>query len=137
MNWRALRSAFVVASPPLGACVSKGRFDAAVANCQTAHAALRHERAPKKRSSKIRQDLDAANARIRAGDQKLSDLSTTDHKLQSELDVRTAINSKLRAELERLGKNVDEMVPEEGTLTRSLDDAKARLDELRKAHAGG
>lgn len=31
MNWRALRSAFVVASLPLGACVPKGRFDAAVA----------------------------------------------------------------------------------------------------------
>lgn len=49
--------------------------------------------------------------------------------------MQTAINSKLRAELERLGKNVDEMVPEKGTLTRSLEDAKARLDDLRKAQA--
>jgi chromosome segregation ATPase len=135
MNWRALRPACVVASLALGACVPTGRFDAAVADGQTAHAALGRERVDQEEILKICQDLDAANAQIQSGDQELSDLSTRDHNLQSQLDEQTVINAKLRAELERLGKNVDEMLREKGTLTHSLEDAKARLAELRKAQA--
>ena len=33
------------------------------------------------------------------------------------------------------GKNVDSMLQEKGTLTKALDDTKARLEELRKAQA--
>ncbi len=47
----------------------------------------------------------------------------------------TAINDKMRSELERLGKNVDQILKEKGVLAQSLTDLKTRLDDLRKAQA--
>jgi chemotaxis protein MotB len=70
---------------------------------------------------------------MQARDHKLSELSTADHNLQAQLDEETGINANLRGELERLGKNVDRMLKEKGTLAKALDDAKGRLDELRRA----
>jgi chemotaxis protein MotB len=135
----ALALSIVVVSQSLVACVSKGRFDAVAADAQTAHAALSDELARDKiqqsEIGKLRQDLDDAQAQMQARDQKLSDAAMTAHNLQTNLDEATAINAKLRAELERLGKNVDQMLQEKGTLAKALDDAKARLGELRKAQA--
>jgi chemotaxis protein MotB len=55
--------------------------------------------------------------------------------LTTSLDEQTAIGEQLRSELSRLGKNVDQLLSEKGTLKESLDEAKTRLDELRKAEA--
>jgi chemotaxis protein MotB len=123
----------------LVACVSKGKFDAAVADAEATHAqlssALDREKADEAEVTRLRQELDAAQAQMQARDEKVSDLSTTDHNLQAQLDEETAINAKMRGELERLGKNVDQMLAEKGTLSKALDDAKGRLEELRKAQA--
>ena len=61
--------------------------------------------------------------------------TTTSHNVQAQLDEATAINQQLRGELERLGKDADKLLAERGTLSKALDDAKDRLDELRKAQA--
>ena len=120
-------------------CVPQGKYDEAAADGVTTHAALAasldREKADQDQIAKLQRDLDAAQAQIQDRDQKLSDLSTSSHNLQAQLDEATAINSKLRAELGRLGKNVDQMLQEKGTLAKALDDAKARLEELRKAQA--
>ncbi|HEX8789878.1 MAG TPA: OmpA family protein [Polyangiaceae bacterium] len=124
--------AVVVLAPSLAmvACVSKTKYDAALADAQQAHTRLTNTEAE---LGKLRGDLDAAEAQMQARDQKLSELTTSDHNVQAQLDEETAINSKLRGELERLGQNVDQMLQEKGTLAKTLDDTKARLDELRKA----
>jgi len=133
--------AAVVAFPSvaLTACVEKAKYDAAIADAQTAHAQLTagaaREKAQDDEIAKLKQDLANAESQTQDRDQKLSDLSTADHNLQAQLDEATAINAKLRGELERLGKNVDSMLKEKGTLAKALDDAKTRLDELRKAQA--
>lgn len=114
------------------ACVSKTKYDAAVADAQQAHTQLTNTEAE---LAKLRGDLDAAEAQMQVRDQKLSDLTTSDHNVEAQLDEETAINSKLRGELERLGKNVDQMLVEKGTLAKALDDTKSRLEELRKAQA--
>ena len=105
-------------SAMLVACVSKTKFDAAVDDAQTAHTALAgaldREKADEAQIAKLQDDLDAAQAQVQARDQKLSDLSTSSHNLQAQLDEETAINAKLRGELERLGKNVDQMLQGEG-----------------------
>src|SRR5207237_1306161 len=72
---------------------------------------------------------------VQQRDDKINDLSTTNHNIQQQLDEATAINAKMRTELERLGKNVDQMLAEKGTLSKALSDTKERLDELRKAQA--
>jgi chemotaxis protein MotB len=121
----------------LAACVSKDRYDTAMHDAQTAHAALTQaldrDKAAEEEISKLRDELTGVQAQVQMRDQTVSDLSTSDHNLQAQLDESTAINAKLRAELERLGKNVDQMLKDKGTLAKALDDAKARLDELRKA----
>jgi len=65
-------------------------------------------------------------------DTKLADLSTSTHNLQAQLDEATAINQQLRSELERLGKDVDKVLAERGTLSKALDDARARLRRRRR-----
>jgi chemotaxis protein MotB len=118
------------------ACVPKNKYDEAVADAQSVHAQLAaSEKAREAEIAKLRQDLADAQTQIQERDQKLSDLSTSDHNMQAQLDESTAINSKLRGELERLGKNVDSILQEKGTLSKALEDAKTRLDELRKAQA--
>jgi chemotaxis protein MotB len=49
------------------------------------------------------------------------------------MDGAVAENDQLRKELTRLGKNADSLLAEKGSLARALAEAKARLDELRKA----
>jgi chemotaxis protein MotB len=136
MRWPSVLASMIVLAT---ACVPKNKYDAALADAQSAHAQLvtsaEHEKAQEAEIAKLRQDLAEAEAQIQQRDQKLSDLSTSDHNLQAQLDEATAINAKLRGELERLGKNVDSMLQEKGTLSKALDDAKARLEELRKAQA--
>jgi chemotaxis protein MotB len=123
----------------LGACVSKDKFEAAVQDAQGAHAALSasqgRESADQAQIARLRDELNDAQGQMQTRDQKLSDLATSDHNVQAQLDEATAINAKLRSELERLGKNVDQMLQEKGTLSKALDDAKGRLDELRRAQA--
>ncbi len=123
----------------LVACVSKDKYDAALADANSAHAslssALDRDKADQDEIAKLRREIDDTQAQLQTRDQKVSDLSTSDHNLQAQLDEDTAINAKLRAELERLGKNVDQILQEKGTLSKALDDAKQRLDELRRAQA--
>jgi chemotaxis protein MotB len=123
----------------LGGCVRKETYDAALADARTVRGELaattERERTDQAKIDELQRALAGAQARVQEGTQKQSDLSTADHNLQAELDQSTAINANLRAELERLGKNVDSMLREKGTLSRALDDAKMRLDELRKAQA--
>jgi chemotaxis protein MotB len=118
------------------ACVSKAQYDRAVADAASARAAASgRDKAEQDDLAKLHQQLTDAQQQMQDRDQKLSDMSTADHNLQAQLDEATAINAKLRGELERLGKNVDSMLKEKGTITKALDDAKTRLDELRKAQA--
>ena len=119
------------------AASSEGIYDPSVADAAKAPGRRRRE-AEGRRGA----DPDAAPAGRRAAeattqdrDSKLSDLSTSSHNLQAQLDEATAINQQLRGELERLGKDVDKVLADAGTLSKALDDAKARLEELRKAQA--
>ena len=87
------------------------------------------------KTADLTQRLSAAEAATQAREAQINDLSTVQHNAQAQLDEATAINQQLRGELERLGKDVDKILTERGTLSKALDDAKARLEELRKAQA--
>ena len=45
------------------------------------------------------------------------------------------MNAQLRAELARLGKDADRLLQERGALASSLSEARARLEELRRAQS--
>jgi chemotaxis protein MotB len=118
------------------ACVSKGTYDRAVADAAQARgeADEQHKRDASV-IARLRAELTAAEAATQDRDAKISDLSTSRHNVQAELDEATAMNDQLRGELGRLGKDVDKILRERGTLAKAFDDAKSRLEELRKAQA--
>jgi chemotaxis protein MotB len=136
---RHIAAALFAPALVLGACVPQAKYDAAVNDGATAHAALTasldKEKAAEDEIAKLQKDVADLTAQLQDRDQKLSELTTSSHNVQAQLDEQTAINAKLRAELERLGKNVDSVLKEKGTIAKALDDAKARLEELRKAQA--
>jgi chemotaxis protein MotB len=126
---------FVVMTSPI-ACVSKVHFDQYVSDAEKAHAAaLATERDDATHIQSLQADLAAAQTLVQDRDSKVSELSIADHNTQTQLDEATAINQQLRTELQRLGQDVDKILSERGTLSKALDDAKARLEELRKAQA--
>jgi len=126
-------------APWLPGCVPQGKYDAAAQDAQSTHtalaAALDREKSDQAQIAKLQADLQDAQAKDQTCEQALSDLTTSDHNVQAKLDEATALNANLRGELERLGKNVDQMLRDKGSLSTALDDAKARLEELRKAQA--
>jgi chemotaxis protein MotB len=128
-------TALLLALPTSG-CVSKMRLDRCVADAaRAADDAQTLQRGDAARLQEIAQQLAYTQSAVQARDAKLNDLSTTGHNVQAELDEATAINQQLRGELQRLGTDVDKMLAERGTLSQALDNARLRLDELRRAQS--
>lgn len=112
----ALKFIFVSAIAAASAgCVSTGKYDAAVADAEKARA--------------------AQNAARASYEQKVASQDTELSRLQRALDETTAMNGELRRELELLGKDANELLAAKGVLASSLDQARQRLEELRRAQA--
>jgi chemotaxis protein MotB len=137
------RAAFVIGALLSTACVSTAKYNAALEDARKAKAEidqLRTEGDQKQQANaaaleKLNADLQAASAKLQENENQLSQANVESHNLQAKLDESTAIGQRLREELQRLGKNVDGLLSEKGTMSRSLEDAKQRLEELRKAQA--
>jgi chemotaxis protein MotB len=121
------------------ACVPHDRYDAALKDAKSAHASADRLAADlaaaKAEIARLSEALKQAQAAVDQRDRSLADGQVTAHDLQTKLDDATAQNEQLRVELERLGKNADALLAEKGTLASALAEAKARLEELRKAQA--
>jgi chemotaxis protein MotB len=124
----------------LSGCVSSGKYDAAVADAQRIGAELRAERAHSA------SEVGSKNQRIATLEKAMADADTRSAgQLESAkragtacaraLDDATALNLQLRGELEKQGRNVDQLLSSKGALASSLEQAKARLEELRRAQA--
>jgi chemotaxis protein MotB len=119
-------------------CVTKAQHDRALRDAQAERDTLRAS-ADKRIADdgaeikKLRDAITTCEGSSQDRDQRISELTTAKHNAMAQLDEATAINQQLRGELERLGKDVDKILKEKGTLAKALDDAKLRLDELRKA----
>jgi chemotaxis protein MotB len=116
--------------------VSQRRYAECVGDVSKAQADLvTQQRADAARLLELQQRLTAAEGTVQERDSRMSELTTSGHNLQSRLDEATAMNQQLRDELQRLGKDVDKMLIDRGTMSRALDDAKTRLEELRRAQS--
>jgi chemotaxis protein MotB len=117
-------------------CVSAGRYDAAVADANKAQSALAAARTDNARLS-----TSLANQQKLARDNAATALQSIEASradalgCQKALDDATAVNQELHGELARLGKDADQLLAAKGALASSLDQAKARLEELRRAQA--
>ncbi len=123
----------------IGACVPQGKYDAALKDAQTAHSDSQRCAADVAalhvQVDQLNAAIAEAQARAAERDRALSDAQAALHDMQAKLDGATAENEQLRKELTRLGKNADALLAEKGSLAGALADAKARLEELRKAQA--
>jgi len=119
-----------------GCLVSKKDLDQCVADATQAKAAAAAKQSDDDaRIADLQKELNITQAAVQARDGRLDEMSTAVHNMQAQLDEATAINQELRAALERMGKDADKLLAERGTLSKALDDAKARLEELRRAQA--
>jgi chemotaxis protein MotB len=117
-------------------CVPKDKYDKLVVTSAKAQAqADERQKAADGDITRLEGQLKDAEAQSQDRDAQIADLSTQRHNMQASLDEATAMNQELRGELERLGKDADKLLQEKGTLAKDLQDAKARLEELRKAQA--
>jgi chemotaxis protein MotB len=144
---RTTLSAFVVmAAASLAACVPQGRYDDALRDASQAHADALAAHAEAQRAAgdlaTAKSELDRLNAALREiqarlveREQALGAGEASGRSMQAKLDGAIAENEQLRKELNRLGKNADTLLSEKGSLASALNDAKRRLEELRKAQA--
>jgi chemotaxis protein MotB len=120
-------------------CVPHDRYDAALKDAKDAHTSAERLAADlataRAEIARLNEALKQAQAAVDARDRGLAEGQVSAHDLQTKLDDATAQNEQLRVELERLGKNADALLAEKGTLANALAEAKARLEELRKAQA--
>ncbi len=113
-------------------CVSAGKYDAAVADAAKTKTALASEQQEASRlAANERNAEDRAQLTARDRDDARASLFSC----QKDLDDATAVNQQLHAELARLGKDADQLLAAKGALASSLDQALARLEELRRAQA--
>ncbi len=118
-------------------CVSKGKYDEALSESgrlrERIQADSKADAARAKELARVRHDLAVARSASVDLDERLALTQDTSASRKHELDDATALNASLRSELERLGKDVDKLLADRGALGSALDDAKRRLDELRRA----
>jgi chemotaxis protein MotB len=120
-------------------CVPRDRYNTALKdakNAQTSADRLAADLASARAEvARLNDALKQAQAAVDERDRGLAAGQVTAHDLQTKLDDATAQDEQLRVELQRLGKNADALLAEKGTLANALAEAKARLEELRKAQA--
>jgi len=129
----------ILALTLLAGCVSKVKYDRSVQDATGARAAAvrcsADEAAARAEIERLKASLSEAQALAGDKDRTLAQAEVDRHDLETKLDDATAVIQQLRGELERLGKNADALIAEKGSLSKALVDAKARLEELRKAQA--
>ena len=128
-----------LASLAAPACVSRENFDTAVKDAATVRGLLAQcsQDMEKTRAElgRVNEALAQAQALVESEKKALADATGSRGELQKKIDDAIATNAELKKELERLGKNADALLAEKGGLANALADAKARLEELRKAQA--
>jgi chemotaxis protein MotB len=138
MNSAKLHVGLLLLLAPL-ACVSRGRYDQAVQDAQTARQLQANSARQASRTAlELAQETERANATATslANEQALLKAAQADTAgLQKQLDDVFASKARLEGELNRAGTSATLLAAEKGALAQSLDQAKRRLDELRKAQA--
>lgn len=121
----------------LSGCVTTGAYNSKVSELERGRrdaetAAGLREAALKsqlKAAEQDKADLDKLRADL---DQRLKAALAERDDLQRRLDDTTALSETLKGRLVKLGQNVDKLTSEKGQLAQTLDEAKARLEDLRK-----
>jgi chemotaxis protein MotB len=135
--------AFLAAATLLANCVPQGKYDAALADANTARADLQaSERTAQVWRRETQNDL--ASVQKELAETKVS-LESAQEEVEfaggiavscgEALNEQTGINENLLASLNEKGKNIAQLEAAKGELSGSLERARAGLEELRGARA--
>lgn len=124
----------------LAGCVTRKEHDRLMAEAARRLSATQQAAASDKAAADLRiSDLNSRIAQLEqqllAKDQELTRAQSQLAKLRGQLDDASALTARLSAALKKAGKNVDALLAQKGNLNQSLEDAKKRLQQLRKAQA--
>jgi chemotaxis protein MotB len=122
-------------------CVSQGKYDAAVANAAKTRAESQRQRGEAlnelalERAELARLRRSIADTEKHCGEvaADLDERSAQALSCARALDEATALTQGLKAELERAGKDVNQLLSVKSSLSVALEQARARLDELQRA----
>ena len=142
MKW--IRGVGALAAMGMAGCVSQAKYDQAVADATSAQQSLQysieqsiaHEEQNRGQIAGLKTDLEASQKKTETVEGQLSRLKLDSHNTNANLDAQIAANEELRAQLTRLGQNVDQLVADKNALAKSLEDARLRLEETRRTETG-
>lgn len=125
------------------ACVPQGKYDAALADATRARAQLQaseklgaeHRQESHAEVAQVRQELAETKVALASAQQEVEFAGGIAISCGEALDESSTMNESLSAELQRLGKDVDQLVAAKTELAGSLERARAGLEELRGAQA--
>jgi chemotaxis protein MotB len=121
------------------ACVSQGTYDQAVLNARSAQQSqaksVAQARATQLELQRLQERVNAVSAALSKEEALLKAAQDDGAALRAQLDGSVLANAGLAAALGRVGKSAVALSLEKGALAQSLDQAKQRLEELRKAQA--
>lgn len=116
----------------LGAgCVTSGTYNRRVAELEGITAD--HDQQAAKDKAALQAQIDDLQRQIADLRSQLAKVGSEREHLKAALDDATALVDQLKQRLEKLGQNVDKLAGERGALAQGLADARARLEELRRA----
>lgn len=124
----------------VGGCVSTGKYNAKVGELKRLLADHdgKARAAEQDRDRKIKQleaDETALQTKLSDTESRLKEAVAARDSLGRRLDDATLLAGELKTRLAKLGQNVEKLTSEKGQLKQILDDAQARLDELRRQKA--
>jgi chemotaxis protein MotB len=130
-----MRLHILVACLPLvaTACVTTKFHEATLADAEARRAA--QEKAGADREKKLNDQIASLEEKLKSTQAQLDKTIAERDGLRKQTDDLTALSGQLKKQLEKLGQNVDKLTSEKGALAAGLDDAKSRLEELRKQKA--
>lgn len=121
---------------PATGCVTQGTYDAKVAQMdKLLREAGGREKDLGQKVADLKQRVAGLEKDLADTEGRLKAATTERDTLRRQLDDQTALVSSLKERLEKLGQNVDKLTSERGQLAQGLNEAKARLEELRRQKA--
>jgi chemotaxis protein MotB len=143
MKASILRINSLIAASLLTGCIARAQYDAAVNDATRARAALDASQKLQEtirgenrtEIAQLRQELAETQISLASAQQEVEFAGGIAITCGEALDESTTLNEGLKAELERLGKDVNELAAVKAELSGSLTQARAGLEELRSAQA--
>jgi chemotaxis protein MotB len=143
MKASILRINSLIAASLLTGCIARAKYDTAVNDATRAQAALEANQKLEKELrgenraeiAELRQELAETQISLASAQQEVEFAGGIAVTCGEALDESTTLGEALKAELERLGRDVNNLAAVKAELTGSLTQARAGLEELRGAQA--